>query len=150
MGTITTYDPWDDPPSRNSHSRPFCQQRIQAYFAARPPGGEWDIRDLKSMEEKPLVEYLLSGISTVMYPLVITYNHEFPPSSNLGTQWNRSISLYIYNIWEKQWCLAQNLKYPMKVNYCQHELKPPLHFCCNPHQGFLKWQIPKSPWVKLD
>jgi len=66
MGTITTYDPWDDPPSRNSHSRPFCQQRIQAYFAARPPGGEWDIRDLKSMEEKPLVEYLLSGISTVM------------------------------------------------------------------------------------
>ena len=66
MGNITTYDPWDDPPSRNSHSRPFCQQRIQAYFAARPPGGEWDIRDLKSMEEKPLVEYLLSGISTVM------------------------------------------------------------------------------------
>jgi len=119
MGTITTYDPWDDPPSRNSHSRPFCQQRIQAYFAARPPGGEWDIRNLKSMEEKLLVEYLLSGISTVMYPLVITYNHEFPPSSNSGTQWNRSISLYIYNIWEKQWCLAQNLKYLIRKGQLQ-------------------------------
>ena len=130
-------------PVGTPNSRPFGQQRIQAYFAAWPPGGEWDIRDLKSMEEKPLVEYLLSGISTVMYPLVITYNHEFPPSSNSGTQWNRSISLYIYNIWEKQWCLAQNLKYPMKVNYCQHELKPPLLFLLQSTSGCLKLADPQ-------
>ena len=63
--------------------------------------------------------------------------------NNSGTQWNRSISLYIYNIWEKQWCLAQNLKYPMKVNYCQHELKPPLHFLLKSTSGFLKMADPQ-------